>query len=90
MGLGVEAAPSGLAGAAPGTWVLGRLGQRPAGPCQGFRTRLTVSLHPCDFPEDRAGNVGKGTFLERARPTDPILASVALHPASTRLVMVTK
>lgn len=89
MGLGVEAAPSGLSGAAPGTWVLGRLGQQPAGPCQGFRTRLTVSLHPCDFPEDRAGNLGKGT-LERARPTDPISASVALHPASTRLVMVTK
>lgn len=48
-----------------------------------LQNKASVSFHPCDFPEDRTGYMGRGTFLERARPTDPILASVALHPAGT-------
>lgn len=59
MGLRVEAAPSGLAGAAPGTWVLERLGQCPAGPYQVFRTRLIMTLHPCDWA---GGSVGVGAL----------------------------
>lgn len=59
-------------------------------PCQGFRTRLTVSFHPVTFQRTGLDIWGGGPSLERARPTDPILASVALHPAGTQLAMVTK
>lgn len=76
MGLGVEAAPPGLAGVRPRTWALGRLGQ-PARHCQGFRTRLT-------FQRTGLARWGRGPFRKGSGQQTPFLASVALHTACTQ------
>lgn len=58
MGLGVEAAPPGLVGVGPRIWALGSvIGQQDTA-----KASEQGRQYPCDFPEDRAGKVGRGTL----------------------------